>query len=64
MRNMSIQGRDWKRTDGRKKLTVEQVKEIKMLFKTALTNKEIGERFGVTEQAISLIRKNINWKNV
>ena len=46
-------------------LTEDNVYLIKWLLKyTKLTQKEIGFMFGVSHVAISLIKRNINWKHV
>lgn len=46
------------------KLDVTQVREIKSLFKTELTNKEIGERYGVGSECIRSIRNEKSWSHV
>lgn len=46
------------------KLSREQVKEIIMLAMQGVKNKVLGERFGVHERYISLIRHKKRWKSV
>lgn len=46
------------------KLSREQVKEIINLAMQGVTNKVLGERFGVHERYISLIRHKKRWKSV
>ena len=48
-------------SNGRAKLTEVQVIEI---LKSNLTTNELAEKFGVTNGAISLIRKRKNWKHL
>jgi acetylglutamate synthase len=45
------------------KLTKEDVYKIKYTL-TELSNSELGRKFGVTKEAISLIRRGINWKQI
>lgn len=47
-----------------KKLTVEQVKEIKKLLKEGLKQNVIAPLFGVTKSTIGGIKRGINWKDV
>jgi len=54
-------GLQWKR----KRLTVEQVVEIKRLLKRdGLRYREIGNRFNVSKKAIQLINAGITWGSV
>jgi len=46
----------------RAKLTWEQVREIRVLFSTDLSDQSIGEVFHVSRGAIKEIRRGANWK--
>ncbi|MCB9739499.1 MAG: hypothetical protein H6747_09545 [Deltaproteobacteria bacterium] len=49
----------------RKKLTVDQVKEIKRITSTtSRPNKDIAREFGVSRETISHIRRGIRWAEV
>jgi predicted GIY-YIG superfamily endonuclease len=50
--------------NGQSKLTENQVKEIKALLKTPITQIAIAEKFGVSRCAIKLIKQNKAWKHV
>lgn len=51
-------------TNGKSKLTEEQVVEIKILLQTNRTQKEISEMFNVSAYTISDINNNKTWKHV
>ncbi|MBE2919373.1 helix-turn-helix domain-containing protein [Anoxybacillus flavithermus] len=48
----------------RKKLSIEDVIEIKKMIKDGFGNKEIAEKFGVSRSTISCIRTGVNWSEV
>lgn len=43
------------------KLTSDDVKKIRSLYKTGLTQTKIGQMFGVTQAAVSSITRNESW---
>lgn len=46
------------------KLTITEVQEIRNLLKMGITQREIADRFGVRQQAISKIHTGQRWSNV
>lgn len=46
------------------KLTTEQALEIKFMPWKNLSNREIGEIYGVKDEAVRQIRNNVNWKHL
>ncbi|MEY3013062.1 MAG: hypothetical protein RIT45_1797 [Pseudomonadota bacterium] len=49
----------------RKKLTVDQVKEIKQIIgTTSRSNKDIAKEYGVSRETISHIRRGLRWAEV
>lgn len=53
-----------KSNDANAKLTRDEVKSIILLSLQGVTNRELGNRFGVHERYISLIRHKKRWKSV
>jgi len=49
---------------GRTKVTEEQVREIRRLRRDGLTQREIGERFGIAQCQVSAIVRGVVWKDV
>jgi DNA invertase Pin-like site-specific DNA recombinase len=45
------------------KLTDSMVKEIKKLLKSGVQSKVIQRKFGISDAAVSLIKRNKIWKN-
>lgn len=45
-------------------LTIDQAKEIKYGKFEGMTNREIGELYGVLDECIRLIRNGTNWKHI
>lgn len=45
-------------------LTIDQAKEIKYGKFEGMTNREIGELYGVLDECIRSIRNGINWKHI
>jgi hypothetical protein len=59
-RNAIFKGSENKRA----KITEKDVPEIKRLYKQGLSQKEIGERFGLARTTIGSIVRSVNWKHV
>jgi len=51
-------------SNGRAKLTEKDVSTIRDLLNTGLSQREIGERFGVTQVMVSRIKLRIAWSHV
>ena len=50
--------------NGFAKLTAENVKEIRRLYKAGLLQREIGELFNVTQSCISTVVRNQCWQHI
>jgi len=52
-------------TGGRTKLTSKDVKQIRRMWETTnLSQREIGEKFGVHQVTVSGIVRGVTWQNV
>lgn len=61
LRNKKLKGENHPKTH----LTDNQVKQIKQLLKEGnLTQKEIGERFGIAKQTVFCIKAGITWSHI
>ncbi|PNT94159.1 GIY-YIG nuclease family protein [Clostridium thermosuccinogenes] len=50
--------------NGNAKLTESQVKEIKLMLRNNCSNKEIAEKYGISENYVNRIKYGYRWKHV